>query len=77
VIRINSGDRVVAYTDGVVEARSPDGEQFGDERLMNLVASANSMNSQAFIDMLVNEVTQHEGPNSQHDDITIATFTVL
>lgn len=77
VIKICSGDRVVAYTDGVVEARSPEGEQFGDERLMNLVASADSMNAQAFINLLAEEVAQHEGPDMQHDDITIATFTVL
>jgi serine phosphatase RsbU (regulator of sigma subunit) len=76
-IKISPGDRIVAYTDGVVEARSPNGEQFGDERLMNLVASADSMNAKAFINMLADEVARHEGPNMQHDDITIATFTVL
>ncbi|MEW6357377.1 MAG: SpoIIE family protein phosphatase [Planctomycetota bacterium] len=77
VIKISPGDRIVAYTDGVVEARSPDGDQFGDERLMNAVASANGMSSKAFIEMLVGEVTKHEGPGQQHDDITIATFHVL
>ncbi|NOZ23394.1 MAG: SpoIIE family protein phosphatase [Planctomycetes bacterium] len=77
VIKISPGDRIVAYTDGVVEARSPDGDQFGDERLMNLVASADGMSSEAFVQMLVGEVTNHEGPGQQHDDITIATFHVL
>ena len=77
VIKICSGDRIVAYTDGVVEARSPDGDQFGDERLMNLVAGADGMSSEAFVQLLVQEVTKHEGPDQQHDDITIATFHVL
>jgi len=32
-IAIARGDRVVFYTDGITEARSPDGEEFGEERL--------------------------------------------
>jgi sigma-B regulation protein RsbU (phosphoserine phosphatase) len=33
-----SGDRIVLFTDGLVEARRPDGEQFGDSRLCSFVA---------------------------------------
>ena len=35
--QLEPGDRVLFYTDGVVEARSPDGEFFGVERLVDLV----------------------------------------
>jgi serine phosphatase RsbU (regulator of sigma subunit) len=35
--QLEPGDNVVLYTDGVVEARSPDGEFFGVERLADLV----------------------------------------
>ncbi len=36
--RLEPGDRLLAFTDGVIEARSPDGELFGVDRLADLVA---------------------------------------
>lgn len=35
-IALQPGDRVLLYTDGVVEARSPEGEEFGVDRLLDL-----------------------------------------
>lgn len=35
---LEPGDRVLFYTDGVTEARSPDGDFFGPERLVDLIA---------------------------------------
>jgi serine phosphatase RsbU (regulator of sigma subunit) len=36
--RLEPGDRVLIYTDGVTEARSPGGEFFGEQRLADLLA---------------------------------------
>ena len=38
-VRLEPGDSLVLYTDGVVEARSPDKEQFGYSRLLDLLVS--------------------------------------
>ena len=38
--RLQPGDRVLFYTDGVVETRGPDGEQFGLPRLTDLLVRA-------------------------------------
>jgi serine phosphatase RsbU (regulator of sigma subunit) len=35
--RLEPGDKVLLYTDGVTEARSPDGEFFGEQRLADLL----------------------------------------
>src|SRR5437660_2905686 len=39
VLRLEPGDRVLLVSDGVIEAASPDGEEFGDERLVELIAA--------------------------------------
>ena len=36
--QLEPGDRVLFYTDGVTEARSPDGDFFGPERLIDLIS---------------------------------------
>ena len=38
--QLQPGDMLLLYTDGIIEARSPDGEFFGRDRLVDLVARA-------------------------------------
>ncbi len=39
-LRLEPGDRLLAFTDGVIEAQTPDGEQFGVDRLAEFVVRA-------------------------------------
>ncbi len=36
-LSLNRGDTLILFTDGIVEARNPEGEEFGAERLERVV----------------------------------------
>ncbi len=64
VTRLSPGDSLVLYTDGVVEARSPDGSFFGEERLASLLRSCISLDAQTLADRVESAVLdfQENGP---------------
>jgi serine phosphatase RsbU (regulator of sigma subunit) len=64
-LRLEPGDRFILYTDGLVEARNPDGELFGFSRLGGLVASGSDAQAAA-------EAAVAFG---QEDDVTVLILT--
>ncbi|MGY1742498.1 MULTISPECIES: PP2C family protein-serine/threonine phosphatase [unclassified Blastococcus] len=67
--QLRRGDRVVLYTDGVVEARSASGEFFGEERLADLVVRAERAGDPPPETMrrLMGSVMQHQDGHLQDD----------
>jgi serine phosphatase RsbU (regulator of sigma subunit) len=66
------GDRCVLYTDGLLEAPGPAGEEFGPERLKLFIAEHRALPAQAFCDTLVQRLSEWRGPSQQpSDDLTI------
>lgn len=73
-ISLYPGDRVVFYTDGVPEAMSPQKEEFGDDRFLELVKKTADKNAQGLVETLVQTLLQWRGKAEQSDDITIVAF---
>lgn len=66
--KLNVGDRLYLYTDGVTEARGTNGEMFGDQRLIETLAAANDQDRIAFVlRTLKNFTSGHD----QTDDISL------
>ncbi|MCA8913679.1 MAG: SpoIIE family protein phosphatase [Planctomycetes bacterium] len=76
VVQLQRGDRAVIYTDGVTEAMSPTGEEFGEERLTAITIQAATRSSSEYLTTLVNAIQGHAQTDDQHDDITIVTLKV-
>ncbi len=70
------GDRVVLYTDGIVEAMNERHEEYSPERFHRFVAGHAALDSRAFIEALLADVEAHKGGAEATDDITIVTFKV-
>ncbi len=77
-IKLQPGDRVVLYTDGVPEAMNPEQEEYGEKRFYKLVQANSTKNSNQFVNLLVDSLEQWKGEaGEQSDDITIVTFRFL
>ena len=63
------GDVLVLHTDGVSEARDENGEEFGQERLIDALYRHSGLSSQPLLGALVEEVRRF-APYEQEDDMT-------
>lgn len=75
-VTLAPGDAVVLYTDGVVEARSDGGEQFGEERLWRVVAAAAGAPPEEVIVRIMAAVGRHTAGAPPKDDSTIVVLSV-
>ncbi|OCR00349.1 hypothetical protein BCD67_00610 [Oscillatoriales cyanobacterium USR001] len=70
-VKLNQGDVVILYTDGITEAKDMNRELYGLERLME-VAKNNYQHSAVEIrEAIIDDVRQHIGSQVVFDDITL------
>lgn len=64
------GESLLLYTDGVTEAMNVEDEEFGDERLCELLREIGAMDARAIVAKIVSDVRAFAGEAPQSDDIT-------
>lgn len=75
-IQLTSGDKVIFYTDGIVEAMNELEEIFGFERLLEVIQRAQSMNADLLLKEILERVDAFAGGADQHDDLTVIVVSV-
>jgi sigma-B regulation protein RsbU (phosphoserine phosphatase) len=73
-IALEPGDRFLLYTDGVTEAEDEDRNLFSDERLLEVLDSAQPTDAIGLLRAVRFEVAAFVGEAVQSDDITMAAF---
>ncbi len=68
---MESGDILLLYTDGLIEAQDRDGDEFGMDRLVFALGKYSAQSSEELVRSLTAEVTQFSTGMSQTDDITL------
>jgi sigma-B regulation protein RsbU (phosphoserine phosphatase) len=66
---IEPGDRIVLYTDGLLEAANTEGEEFGPQRLSALLQDGAHLNAESAADHIISSLKTWA--RSQNDDLTI------
>lgn len=75
-IQMQSGDLLVAYTDGVTEALNAEGEEFGEARLQETLASFTQLTADQARDSLLQRLRLWCEGTPQHDDLTFVVMRV-
>lgn len=74
------GDRLVLNSDGVSECPSPDREEFGTERVLDLLDKHRKLTAGEFADSVIDKLCQWSNEargENQHDDITLVVVDFL
>jgi len=75
-LQLAAGDKMVFYTDGIVEAMNKQEEIFGFERLLEVVQGARSLSADSLLKKIIESVNQFAGDAEQHDDLTVIVVSV-
>jgi sigma-B regulation protein RsbU (phosphoserine phosphatase) len=70
-VTLRPGTMLVAYTDGVSEARSDADEEFGDDRVMTLLDGARAQNATEVCATILSAIRRHRGSRQDQDDVTV------
>jgi phosphoserine phosphatase RsbU/P len=66
---LQPGDRLLLYTDGIVEAANSAGEFFGQENLSKLLQDTSTLGAHTAADQIIGSVQRWA--RSQDDDLTV------
>lgn len=73
---LRSGDRLVFYTDGLIECESNAGEEFGEKRLRASIRAAAELPLTGMRDSMMTTAGQFYGERPRKDDITLVVAQV-
>jgi phosphoserine phosphatase RsbU/P len=75
-VPLQAGDLLLYFTDGVVEAANDEGEQFGTDRVTEIVRNNLFLTADDIQQLLLDQVFDWTGDGDQADDITVVCMKV-
>lgn len=74
-VKLLSGDKLLLYTDGVTETKSPDGSFFEDERLLSILETAKTQDQKQLVQTIRKSLDAFENGADHYDDATILALS--
>jgi sigma-B regulation protein RsbU (phosphoserine phosphatase) len=75
-VPLRAGDTIIFYTDGITEAANVDWEEFGVERLCEVIRRHRHGSAENLRNMIYRAVLQFAGDAAQSDDLTLVVVKV-
>ena len=75
-ISLTSGDLLLIFTDGLIEAEDEKAQEFGESKMLGIVDTVFGKNSVDILDRLMVSVDAFVGFARQHDDITCMVLRI-
>ncbi|MEZ5315222.1 MAG: PP2C family protein-serine/threonine phosphatase [Chlamydiales bacterium] len=76
-IKLEKGDSIIFYTDGITEAHNEHDELYGEKRLMHLIKNEGWRGSTDLVECVVKDIENFSGKTPQHDDITLLIMKII
>ena len=76
-LAIRTGERLLLYTDGLIEPQNASGESFGDRKLEEVIRKNQSRPPAELLEQMLSEIRAWQSPSlPQQDDITLVVIDV-
>lgn len=75
--RLDPGDILFLYTDGLSEARSPSGDELGDRRIAEVIEQSAGLSARAIVASVLRRLSQFQEGTPRSDDLTVMAVTRL
>jgi serine phosphatase RsbU (regulator of sigma subunit) len=73
-IGFSNGDRLIMYTDGVIEARNEHRELYDSHRLKEMIIANKNQNLRDFVSIIYNDIIKFKNNTPNDDDIAMLTI---
>jgi phosphoserine phosphatase RsbU/P len=75
-IELEPGDRVLSYTDALMESNDADGEMLGEKGVLRILRLLGDVEPQKLIESLLAEIAHRDPQNLTDDDVTVLLVQV-
>lgn len=77
VIDLNPGDRIIYFTDGIIEIENDSGEQFGKDNLKKIFLENREMDISNISNLVIQELMMYMASETFQDDITLLIIEIM
>jgi sigma-B regulation protein RsbU (phosphoserine phosphatase) len=76
-VTLEEGDALVLFTDGITEAMNRAGDEWGEDRLMQVISANRALPARDLIDRITRASNEFVAGAAQYDDMTLITARVI
>lgn len=73
-VSLRPGERLLVFTDGVTECLDANGEEFGDERLLQIMSNHSALDAESLHQQIIEAIAEYSNQHFQ-DDVTMLVMS--